>query len=922
MSAPLLQTKLHLPRHRRGIVARPRLSEQLSRAGEAALTLVSAPAGFGKTTLVTQLLAAAGAEGAATAWLSLDQRDNDPALFWTYVIAALDRAVPGVGGRALALMGSAGAPLEDVIEALLNDLLAVEQEIVLVLDDYHVVESRGVQESMVFLVEHLPAHLHLVVAARADPALPIARLRARGDLVEIRATDLRFTPQEAAEYLIGSMGLAVSAADVEVLESRTEGWIAALQLAALSLQGREDTAGFLAGFAGDDRFVVDYLVEEVLQRQSPAVRSFLLRTSVLRRLTGRLCDAVTGQEGGKDMLDALERGNLFVVPLDDRREWYRYHHLFADVLRARLLDEEPEALAVLHGRASEWWEQAGERPEAISHAMAGGLVSRAADLVELAIPEMSQGRRESTLRRWIQDLPAEEVAARPVLSVGHAAMALVHGELGEVDAHLSDAERWVDLMAGAPAHGALPAGMVVADHESLGSLPAAIAVFRAAQAWILGDGTRASEHARRALDHSLAQAEVTTQDHQRRGAAAGILALASWAAGELDRSHAWWLESQQSLERAGYLADLRGCALAMADIRIVQGRLGEALSTVERWLPADAASGQGDEAAPVLRGTADMHVAMAGLLLERGDLVGATEHLEASAALGEHLGLPQNRHRSRLALAGARQAEGDLDGALALIDEAERLYNGDLFPQVRPIAALRARLWLAQGRVAEALRWAQERGLAVDDELDYRREVEHLTLARVLLAQHEADGAPQVLEEASRLLERLLSAAEEGGRTGSVIEILVLRALAEQAGGDVERAIGTLHRALLLAEPEGHVRLVVDAGPRMVPLLRAAARAGISPGYVRRLLGAMTTDDGRRPVTPGLIDQLSERELEVLRLLAGDLDGPAIARELFISLNTMRTHTKNIFTKLGVTSRRAAVSRAAELDLLTRPREH
>jgi LuxR family transcriptional regulator, maltose regulon positive regulatory protein len=386
MAGPLLETKLHVPRRRRGLVPRPRLIERLSRASESKLTLVSAPAGFGKTTLLAEWLAAAPER--SVAWLSLDQRDNDPLLFWTYVVAALETAAPGVGAGALALLQSPQPPIDAVLATLLNDLSASSDDAVLVLDDYHVIDARDVHDGIAFLLEHLPPQLHLVIASRADPALPLARLRARGQLVEIRAADLRFTPEEAAAYLNDVMGLALTAGDVAALEERTEGWIAALQLAALSLQGRDDVTGFIADFAGDDRYIVDYLADEVLQRQPEHLQHFLLQTSILSRLNGSLCDAVTGQDNGKATLEALDRANLFLVPLDNRRGWYRYHHLFADVLRSRLLDEQPDRVRELHARASDWFEQHGERSEAIGQALAGKDFERAADLVELAIPAM------------------------------------------------------------------------------------------------------------------------------------------------------------------------------------------------------------------------------------------------------------------------------------------------------------------------------------------------------------------------------------------------------------------------------------------------------------------------------------------------------------------------------------------------------
>src|SRR5665811_466735 len=448
MAGPLLETKFHVPRGRRGLVARPTLRERLSRGAESALTLVSAPAGFGKTTLLTKWLGGAAADGRSAAWLSLDRRDNDPALFWSYLVAALQAASPEVGAGALSLLQSPQAPIEAVLATLLNDLSVVSNDVVLVLDDYHVIDSRDVQDGMTFLLEHLPPQIHLVIASRADPALPLPRLRARGELVEIRSADLRFTPDEAAEYLNQKMGLALTAQDVAALEGRTEGWIAALQLAALSMQGRDDIAGFIAGFAGDDRYIVDYLVEEVLARQPESIRSFLLKTSILSRLTGPLCDAVTGQDGGKAMLEALDRGNLFLVQLDDRRRWYRYQHLFGDVLRARLHDEQPDRVHELHARASDWYERNGDRSEAIRHALAAEDFERAADLVELAIPAMRRSRQEATLRRWIEALPGEVVQVRPVLIVGYAGALLLGGELEGVEARLEDAERWLDAPTG------------------------------------------------------------------------------------------------------------------------------------------------------------------------------------------------------------------------------------------------------------------------------------------------------------------------------------------------------------------------------------------------------------------------------------------------------------------------------------------
>jgi LuxR family maltose regulon positive regulatory protein len=910
----LLETKLYVPRSRRGLVPRLRLSERLDRGTASRLMLVSAPAGFGKTTLLTEWLAAGpaapGSERLA-AWLSLDRGDNDPVSFWAYVIAALRTVASGVGDSALALLhASPPPPIETVLTVLLNDLGAFAGDIVLVLDDYHVIDAREVQDGMAFLLDHVPPGLHVVIASRADPALPLARLRARGELAEIRAAELRFTPDEAAAYLTEMMGLELTARDVAALESRTEGWIAALQLAALSMQGRDDVAGFIAGFAGDDRYVVDYLAEEVLQRQTDRVQAFLLRTSILGRLSGPLCDAVTGQGGGKAMLEALDRGNLFLVPLDDRRRWYRYHHLFADVLQARLLDEQPGQVPELHRRASAWYEQNGERSVAIGHALAAGDFKRAADLVELAIPAMRRTRQEATVRGWLEELPDEVVQVRPVLSVYFAGVLLTGGELEGVEGRLRDAERWLEPATGDCAEPQIPsADMVVADEEEYRRLPAMIEMYRAGQALARGDAPGTVRHAQRAIELAL------EDDHLCRASAAGLLGLVYWGSGDLEAGHRAYSACVEGLRRAGFVADILGCSIALADIRSTQGRLGEALRTFEQALQL-----AGEQGGSVLRGTADMYVGMSEIARERDDLDVATEHLLRSQELGEHTGLPQNRYRWRVAMARIREAEGDPGGALDLLNEAERLYMGDFFPNVRPLPALKARVWIRQGRFGEALGWAREQGLSVDDDLSYLREFEHITLARLLLARHEDERPERSVHEATGLLQRLLLAAEEGGRTGRVIEIVLLQALAHQAQGDTPAALASLERAVTLAEPEGYVRIFADEGPPLVPLLRAVAKQGTRRNYARRLLAAVGRTGTGSPTALALIDPLSERELDVLRLLGTELDGPAIARELTVSLNTMRTHTKNIYAKLAVTNRRAAVRRAAELDLLSRTR--
>jgi LuxR family maltose regulon positive regulatory protein len=699
------------------------------------------------------------------------------------------------------------------------------------------------------------------------------------------------------------------------LEGRTEGWIAALQLAALSMQGRDDVADFIADFAGDDRYVVDYLVEEVLARQPERVQTFLLRTSILGRLTGSLCDAVTGQHGGKAMLESLDRANLFLVALDDRRRWYRYHHLFADVLHARLLDEQPEDVPDLHRRASAWFELNGERSVAVEHALAGQDFVRAAYLVELASPAMRRDRQEATLRRWLEALPAELIRVRPVLSVNFAGTLMSTGELEGVDALLRDAERMLDATAdkGAPPDTS-SAAMVVVDKAEYQRLPSAIAMYRAGQALMLGDVTATMTHARRALEI------VAPDDHLGRGGPEALLGLAYWNNGDLDAAYRWYAAGTASLDKAGHLSDVVGCAVTLADICIAQGRLRDAMSAYERGLQLATA-----QAGPPLRGAADMHVGISQLLCEHNELDAALQHLLASQEFGEHNGMPRYPYRWRAAMARIRQADGDLAGAVDLLDQAERVYDGDFSPNVRPVPALRARVWIAQGRLADAFGWARGQGLSVDDDLSYLHEFEHLTLAKALVSQYTTEGVEASIHQAVELLQRLLQAAEEGERRGSIIEILVQQAIAYQIMGDTASALEPLERALTMAEPEGYVRLLVDEGAPMAVLLEAAAGRGIVPNYVRRLMAALgtleenTTIEESTAATQGLVEPLSERERDVLRLLGSDLGGPDIARELVVSLNTVRTHTKNIYAKLGVNNRRAAVRRAEELDLM-RPR--
>jgi LuxR family maltose regulon positive regulatory protein len=917
MSMPLLATKLYLPPPRPNVVFRPRLIARLNEGLHRKLTLISAPAGFGKTTLVSAWIPLCGR---LVAWLSLDEGDSDSTRFLTYLVAALQTIAPTIGAGLLDVLQSPQPPpTESILTALLNEIATIPGPFALVLDDYHVLDAKSVDSAIAFLLEHLPPQMHLVITTREDPQLPLARLRARGQLTELRAADLRFTPAEAAEFLKKVMNLDLSAADIATLEDRTEGWIAGLQLAALSMQGRDNCAQFVRAFAGDNRYIVDYLVEEVLQRQPELIRRFLLQTSILDRLNGSLCDAVlddgrrTKDESSISfarrpsafVLEELERGNFFVVPLDDRRDWYRYHHLFADVLQAHLRAEQPELLASLHRRASAWYEQHGSAADAIRHALAAQDFAHAADLIELAWSAMRRRRQDATLLGWLKALPDEVLHCRPVLDVAYAHVLLASGESEGVEERLLSAEWWLDTTADGRARPDAPAAeLVVVDDQAFRRLAGSVAIARAGLALARGDVPGTVTYARRALD------VAPEDDYLTRGGAAGFLGLASWTSGDLEAAHRTYADGMASLQKAGNIADAINGAITLAAIRMAQGRLREAMRTYAWGLQLALEQG-----VPVMRGAADMHVGMSELHRERDDLPAATQHLLRSKELGEHTGFPQNRYRWRVAMARIREAEGDLAGALDLLDQAERLYMSDFSPNVRPIPALKARVWIAQGRLGEAIDWARAQSLSAHDDLSYGREFEHITLARLLLTQYTSDRTDHSIRAASGLLEHLLQAAEAGERTGSVIEILVLQALAHYAQGDIPAALVPLQQALTLAEPEGYVRMFVDEGPPMAALLEATAKHGSAPAYVRRLLASLGKAVDRTPVRHGIIEPLSMRELDVLRLLRTDLTGPEIARELMVSLHTMRTHTNNIYSKLGVNNRRAAVRRATELDL-------
>ncbi|MDR7083717.1 LuxR family maltose regulon positive regulatory protein [Arthrobacter ginsengisoli] len=901
MPTRVLATKLHVPVPRPQAVPRPHLLKRLDEGFNSGrrLTAVSAPAGFGKTTLLSEWIAHRRGNGpdVRVGWLSLDEGDNEPPRFLGYVLSALQNAEEGIGAEAVGLLQSSSVlPVEAILTVLINDVARAGRKIILVLDDYHVITAPAIHEALIYLLDHLPSQLHLALATRSDPPLGLARLRARGELTELRAADLRFTPQESADFLNDVMGLRLSAGDIAGLDARTEGWIAGLQLAALSMRGHQDSSGFIRAFTGSHRFIIDYLVEEVLQRQTDDVRSFLLDTAVLDRMTGPLSEAVTGQTGGSAMLETLDRGNLFVVPLDDCREWYRYHHLFAEVLRSHLQKEQPERVPALHLLASGWYDRNDMPEDAVKHALSAADFERAAGLIEATLPAIRRGRQDSVLLGWLKQLPDQVVRRRPVLSVFYAWMMLVTGDLEAVGSRLRDAEQGLDAAARTAVQG-----------DEFRMLPVTIAIYRASLAQALGDVAGTAEHARRAL--KLAP----PGDHLSHGAAAGFLGLAAWAGGDLLTAVPIFSKAVTSLHMAGNIADELGSTIVLADMLTARGRPLEARRLYEQAIQLAVTQG---ESVPL----ADLHVGISELHCEFGDPVAAARHLQTSTALGTRASLTENRYRRLVALARVREIEDDPDGAIGLLDEAERLYIRGFLPEVRPIAAKKARIRITQLRLSEARDWIRERGLSATDDISYLREYEHLTLARLLIAEYRLHRTDDTIREALLLLDRLLEAAEASGRSGSVNEILVLQAISRQERGHLEPALVSLEQALVQAGPEGYVRLFLDEGKPMQTLLGEAGNQGIAPEHVGRLLLAYGTAAADTPTAPLGVDPvaelLSKRELQVLKLFNTPLSGPEIARELFVSVNTLRTHTKHIFSKLDVSSRAAAVHRAQELRLI------
>ena len=887
----ILQTKLFIPRRRPDNVQRPRLVERLNAEGGQRITLISAPAGFGKTTLLAEWIATS--ERCVT-WLSLDQSDNDPTLFWGGFLAALQRLEADLGKDAQRLLESPQAPpLETLLAQIINDINACPLSFVHVFDDYHFITNTAIDEAVTFLLEHLPPNLNVIIASRADPALPVALWRGRAQLTEIRASDLRFSVDEVDGFLRSRLKRDLPASAIAALESRTEGWAAGLQLAALSMQGREDIDGFIEAFSGSHRHILSYLVGEVLEQRPRGTLDFLQQTSILDRMCAPLCEAVTGQAGGQAMLETLDRANMFVIPLDDGGRWYRYHHLFAEVLQRRLHQAEPEREPAYYQRASEWFEQSGSSAEAIEYALRGRDWPRAMRLIEASMSEAQQRGEVATLMRWLGTLPDEAIQARPALCLAHALMLTFVDEFRAAEKRLVVTERALQ-------QNPLP------NAGEQAALRGQVALVRETAALVLeypGEAILAAgQEALRLLPEG---------DQARRGYALNLMGCAHYLQlGDVRAAEQAFQDALRLCRAAGDNFSVMQVYVHLSTMRVIAGRLSAAEAAARAL--CQMANVPGWEHIPA----AALGQAMLGrVLYEHNDLAGAREALAPS--VGQLVGFSFKRPQifALVLLARVTLALGDGGETRELLDRAWRIIQKNQLKQIMiPAAALQARMLLQMGDLETAAQWAAAVEVPAADPLNPALEYDFITVARVWLAQGRT-------AEARQLLARLLPPAEVAGRIGRAIEILALQAVAAWAEQDTAPAMAALEHALALGEPEGFVRSFVDEGEPMQMLLSCVA--GERQAYAQRLLAAFEpAAAGPAPPQPArtagaaLIEPLHDRELEVLRLIAAGYSNREIADRLVLGLSTIKTHINHLFQKLDVASRTQAIARARELGLL------
>ncbi len=901
----ILATKLYIPPIPPNTIYRDRLIGRLQAGIHGKLSLISASAGFGKSTLVSHWVATSGQN---VAWLSLDRGDNDTTRFLSYVIAALQTIFEHIGKDILPLLQfQQMPPFESLLTSLLNEVSSLEKPFILVLDDYHLIDNHAIDKALIFLIERMPLQMHMVIATREDPNIPLSRLRIRGQMTELRAQDLRFSSAEAAEFLNQTMDLKLSSENVEALEIRTEGWIAGLQMAALSMQGRPDKDHFIKAFRGSHHFVLDYLMEEVLQQQSEPVRDFLLQTAILERLNHSLCNALTGQDNGNEMLEMLEKANLFVIPLDNQREWYRFHHLFADVLRSFSLKNKKYDASDLHRRASHWFEKEGLALEAMQHALNGKDLTSLARLIELNWETLRKDHHDSTLSEWLKALPDDLIQFRPILNV-YSAFAILSIDLQAADNYLKQAEALLDPES------SIYSKKIIVNQKEFASIPGMISIARSYYYGALGDISAITRYAQIALE------QLPEDNYLWRGSAAALLGLAQWPEGKLFEAQRSFASSVESMRKAGDISAVVSAGFLLADIKMAQGLLHGAQKTCRQLLKQAR-----QQPNLVYEGMEGVYVLWGETCFEQGEIEEAKGLLEEAKNLGPFAALSETKYRWPLLMARIKQAEGKLDAAFEFFEEAEQQYTINPTPETRPISAWKTRLFLVQGQLREAEDWVRNQNLSINDDLSYLREFEHITLVRVLIAKSKNSREDQYLKEAKSLLGRLLAAAEKGKRWGSVVEILILLTIIYDLLGDRPSAIASLHRAFMQAKPEEYFQIFLNEEIQLLPLLGDKSLREMAADIVQQLPETEQVNDSTpqqpflmRPsqtVRP-LLESLSRRELEVLRLIAKGLSNREISERLFLALSTVKGHNQKIFDKLEVQRRTEAVARARELGLI------
>jgi LuxR family maltose regulon positive regulatory protein len=878
---PLLTTKLSLPPARLDSIPRSRLGVQLDQALHHSLTLISAPAGFGKTTLLSNWCQTlSNHSGILTAWLSLDAGDNNVTRFWHYIVAALCTACPELEAQLLPSSRALPQPsAEEFLTTLINTLASIPYTLLLALDDYHVISEPAIHEGFTFLIEHMPPHFHLIITSRTDPPLPLIRWRAQGQLHELHTGDLRFTLTEVGAFLRKTMQLNLSQSEVAALDAHTEGWVAGLQLAALSLQGRQDTTRFIATFTGSHRYIFDYLTGEVLQRQPEQVRAFLLQTSILEHLSAPLCNAVTGRSDGQEMLTYLEQANLFLLPLDEQRKWYRYHHLFAEFLHEHLLQAYPQLVPQLHLRASQWYEQQGLISATLDHALAADDKERVAQLAEQFAQTMITRGEITSFLRWLSALPETVIRAHPRLRLYQAGCMIGIGLLDQAEAYIEEVASITEQLERSaddePVHSGVHAGELL-------SVQVALAAYR-------GEVEQTKLLAAKAL------AIIPKEDLFTRSLVITCLGLAHVFSGDAISAHEIFREAVALGEQAQNNFAWLGSIASQGYLQIVQGRLREAEATSKEVIRLGTRQ-DGRYFSIVSAARA----CLSELAYEWNDLAASERYAREGIESGKRWGYIGALAQQYSVLIRIEVARGNLEQAQALLQQIEQQARAYTFPYVTSLlAAERIRLQLHLNNLEAAEQAVQSADPARDDLFTFPHEIQHLARIQAYIARGQLDGARQIAE-------CLLAAAEPAGHMRTVIQTLVLLALVLHKKDQQDLAIQILARALALAEPENYLRTFIDAGDAIDHLLRQVLARGISPTYVRRLLTANSETRAR----------LSERELAVLRCIAAGKSNQEIAQEFVVALSTIKTHINNIYARLGVHSRTQAIARAKALHLL------